>query len=254
MASKPPLPTFEKPGAYTWTVPKGLRLVTFDVFGATGGNVANGKLLVSAGGAGGEAKTTFAVTRGQTFEILVGGRGGEATSEAVAGVGGLFGGGPGGVGGGGGGGGSDVRIGGIGAECVSNSNHCGVQDRIVVGGGGGGAGGGNNHPGSSGGAGGGLVGHEGSLEGGGGGGFGGGQEGFFGDCSNFGEGYGPKCGSGGGRGGGGGGGWFGGGIAQSLGGGGGGSGFISPFARSGSFPGGSSPSKSGSGIVVISKA
>ena len=49
---------------YTWTVPKGMKAVTFDVFGASGGS----RYGVS-GGIGGEAKGTFSVTPGTVFEI-----------------------------------------------------------------------------------------------------------------------------------------------------------------------------------------
>ena len=76
------LATFSNPGPYVWTVPTGVTSVTFDVFGASGGNVVavhNGVLtVVASGGVGGEAKGRFPVHAGERFEILVGGQGGEA--------------------------------------------------------------------------------------------------------------------------------------------------------------------------------
>ena len=109
--------------------------MTFDVYGASGGNVVavhNGVLaVVSSGGAGGEARARFAVHAGEKFVIAVGGQGGSVTEGAhITGAAGVNGGGFGdddtgciGCGSlvsGGGGGASDVRIGGRGNACLLN--------------------------------------------------------------------------------------------------------------------------------------
>jgi hypothetical protein len=248
--------TFGTPGTYTWKVPTGVTRVTFDVFGASGGNLSSGGTLIVLGGRGGEARGTFAVTPGQVFEVVVGGRGGDA-SESASGTGGTGGGGDGGPvlsgggGGAGGGGASDVRLGGRGNGCAS-ARTCAFPDRIIVGGGGGGAG---VAPGAihyGGGTGGGLRGEPATL--------GGTQEAGGTSVANTGQ-----CamdglfglGGQGGRpknciscwvdgAGGGGGGWYGGaGDPMS----GGGSAFISRLTVGGSFPGGT---RVGNGRVVIS--
>jgi hypothetical protein len=226
---------------YTWTVPKGVKAVTFDAFGATGGS------RYRPGSIGGEAKGTFSVTPGTVFEIVVGGVGGVGCSDGCPG---LNGGGPSGadVGGGdsgSGGGGSDVRAG----SCAAGLS-CTFADRIVVGGGGGGDAvwNGDFNPNqncypiwtSYGGYGGDTSGSEGSpprlatlacyqplppdtnlAEGG--------------SQTDPGKGglFGRGAGYGGGDGGGGGGGWFGGGSGQYSGGG-GGSGHVDPLASSAS--------------------
>src|SRR6185437_931497 len=195
------LATFSTPGYHAWTVPTGVTAVTFDVYGASGGNVVavhNGVLtVVSSGGAGGEARARCAVHAGEKFVIAVGGQGGSVTEGAhITGAAGVNGGGFGdddtgcvGCGSlvsGGGGGVSDVRFGGGGA------------------GGGGVAGGAQEFPGAG----------------------GRGNQGFWqGASATRGSGIG-----------GGGGGWFGGGSAGA---GGGGSGYINRLSTSGSFPGGS---------------
>jgi hypothetical protein len=216
--------------------------VIFDVYGASGGNVVGGDFLISEGGLGGEAKGTFNVKPGQTFMIAVGGRGGNSTGPA-GGAGGFNGGGWGAKGfetlpgGAGGGGGSDVRIGGHGNPCVSDLS-CSFAGRFIVGGGGGG---GAGHQGANGGVGGGLEGGPGELGGGqdrpGFAPFGGRDGAFF---------FGGDCRADSNLNGGGGGGWWGG-ACDSL--SGGGSGFVSHFARKGSFPGGV---RAGDGLVVIS--
>ena len=235
------LGTFTTPGAHTWTVPTGVTSVTFDVYGASGGSVLGSNhgivTVVSAGGAGGEAKGKFAVHAGEVFDIIVGGQGGAAHYGIGVGSGGVNGGGVGSLltpYGGGGGGASDVRIGGRGNPCASSIG-CGSGDRIIVGGGGGGgsANGTNGQPG------GGLV---------GGGGSDGATQEQGGSCNPypglFGLGASPgttvTAGNGGG-----GGGWFGGGCFAAAG---GGSGFISPLSKSGSFPGGT---QQGDGKVII---
>jgi hypothetical protein len=244
------LATFNVAGTYSWTVPVGITKISFDVFGASGGNVADGQILINKGGPGGEAKGHFTVKPGETFEIVVGGRGGD-NSGKTGGAGGFNGGGQGAngldveFGGGGGGGGSDVRIGGIGNVCVSNST-CGFADRIIAGGGGGG---GFGEAGVNGGAGGGLVGGD----SGDGPGTGGTQEQGGHDSNrlfchfcdgSFGRGGTPATDGDPGDGGGGGG-WYGGSGGQA---GAGGSGFVSPLARSGSFPGGT---HGGDGLITI---
>jgi len=55
------LATFNTQGTYAWTVPVGITRISFDVFGASGGNVADGQTLIAAGGQGGEAKAHFTV-------------------------------------------------------------------------------------------------------------------------------------------------------------------------------------------------
>jgi len=63
-ASKPDKILFQAnaSGTYSWTVPKGVKLVTLDLFGAGGGGSA-----VAAGGLGGEATATLNVSPGQVF-------------------------------------------------------------------------------------------------------------------------------------------------------------------------------------------
>lgn len=109
----------------SWTVPCGVTSVSFTVYGAAGADNEHGNV---AGGLGGSATGTLAVTQGQVLEIFVGGA---PTTTA----GGWNGGGAGGTGasgcaGGGGGGASDVRI----APYA-------LGNRVIVAGGGGGAGG-----------------------------------------------------------------------------------------------------------------
>jgi len=242
------LATFDTPGTYTWTVPTGVRTVIIDVYGAAGGNVSDGNTLIARGGLGGEAKGTFKVKPGQTYEIVVGGHGGN-NQGSILGYGGFNGGGFGSsndpdFGGAGGGGGSDVRVGGFGNPCL-NDMSCGYGGRMIVGGGGGGGSG--DRGGVNGGAGGGLEGSPADS---------GGTQEAGGDPDNA-TGCGGSFGDGGwgyhsypGKGpGGGGGGWYGGACTFNGSGTGGGSGFISHFARKGSFPGGF---RGGDGLVVIS--
>jgi hypothetical protein len=220
--------------AQSWTVPEGVTQATFDVFGAQGGNEAEGR-AGGLGGLGGKASATIAVTPGNTLQINVGGAGGPGVAGGAGGAGGFNGGAAGGngcfAGPGGGGGASDVR-----------SGDFELADRVIVGGGGGGAGG---FVGGAGGFGGGSQGgpggNSGSGSGGGGGtstiggaggvGEGGGVDGDDGGIGTGGSGGAAPCldsldDAGGGGGGGyyyGGGGGGGGGFAG--GGGGGGSGF-----------------------------
>jgi hypothetical protein len=246
------LATFTVHGSYVWRVPAGVTKVTFDVFGASGGNTtdASGRVLIGPGGAGGEAKAQFAVKPGEMFEIVVGGRGADGSTINAIHGGGFNGGGT-ALNSASGGGGSDVRLAGHGNPCAS-ARACGYPDRIVVGGGGGGGGGGcsGSAPDRHGGVGGGLSGTDpnggalfGTQEAGGQGadpgGFGyGGQQ----TLANV-----HDCGGGGG------GGWYGGGCCVFVSGrddsgGGGGSGFTSPFARTASFPGGT---HGGDGLVTV---
>ena len=71
------LATFNVHGFYTWTVPAGVKKVTFTVYGASGGDVVSGSppTIVAVGGAGGEAVGTFRVRPGEKFMVAVGGRG-----------------------------------------------------------------------------------------------------------------------------------------------------------------------------------
>lgn len=245
------LATFSQLGQYKWKVPTGVTSVTFDVYGASGGNVLavqNGVVtVVTQGGAGGEAKGRFSVHPGEVFEIVVGGHGTSETEGVTNqfGYGGFNGGGTGDQatqdGGtlvsGGGGGASDVRIGGRGNTCASTV--CGLQDRIIVAGGGGGGSDGNTS-GGNGGAGGGVTGGGPSRVGGGQENFGLGGGGISGDLiAGFGQGASATEGTGIG---GGGGGWYGGGSSNGSNGinppppgSGGGSGYISQLTLSGSF-------------------
>lgn len=212
---------------YAWTVPNGVKRLTFEAFGATGG----GSPIFShvGGGKGGQAVATYPVTPGQVFQIVVGGEGG------TTGRGGLNGGGS--ADGGGGGGASDVRV------CADAAfKLCDLDRRFLVAGGGGGGGSGSGS--CAGGNGGGISGATGGCfdDGGGGtqteGGSPNGTFGFGGDGFNWG--------------GGGGGGWYGGGGAIGGGGGGGGSGHISPPAESPTLTIG--VWSGGDGKVVIYKA
>jgi hypothetical protein len=230
------LANFPTEGWFTWTVPTGRTTVTFTVFGASGNVNVIANILNSVGGPGGEARGQFAVRAGEAFEVFVGGSGAH-----------------GGFNGGGyppypdvdesgrGGGASDVRIGGLGNTCATQQN-CSFSDRIVVGGGGGGGGATGN----------GAVG--GGAQGGTAGGRGGVQEGLLYACGTStyptfacgADSGGPTYGAGGG-------GWYGGSPGGSLGGaatdgGGGGSGYVSPLALTGSFPGGT---RVGDGRVLI---
>ena len=173
--AEPTQVTFTSVGASSWTVPGGTSCVTVDAIGATGGTselglsagavTANGAGNVSAqdnpGGLGGEAVSTIPVLAGQSLQVNVGGRGGDATNSgslpAPGGAGGSNGGAVGGSPtqpdsryspGAGGGGASDVRQAGT-----------SLADRVVIGGGGGGGGGFEGGPG---GAGGGTTGGDGS--------------------------------------------------------------------------------------------
>jgi hypothetical protein len=249
------LATFSTPGYYSWTVPAGIKQVVIDAYGASGGNVSNGAILVSVGGTGGEARGQFAVKPGQVYEIAVGGRGGDNRGDLFGNVG-VNGGGPGSgaaspgaLGGAGGGGGSDVRIGGFGNACAA-AHQCGVRDRIIAAGGGGGGG---SETASNGGAGGGPSGAS------AGDGRGGSAEYDPGPCPDpagasygcFGYGGYASIPTTGGGGGGGGGGWAGGDGDTQLRGraGSGGCGFVSHYAKKPAFPGGT---RGGDGLVVIS--
>ena len=122
-------------GAQSWTVPADVHQVTFDVYGAQGGDGS----IIREGAKGGRATVTMPVQPGQQFVIMVGGRGANWSQASCItddgevgfdGQGGFNGGANSGLAGsgcssGGGGGASDVRL---------------VTDvRVVVAGGGGGA-------------------------------------------------------------------------------------------------------------------
>jgi hypothetical protein len=240
------LAKFTKPGKYVWTVPKSVTTATFTVYGASGGwalqrNANHTITTISKGGLGGEAKATFTVRAGEKFEIVVGGQGGTGYHYQSDGQGGFNGGGAGDWGGGGGGG-SDVRLGTLSNKCVSSSLTCGYGARIIVGGGGGGGDSVVSNP-ANGLSGGGLTGAGGICPtgysatqdcGGNGTGF---ELGLFG-TGGIAPGVAQILGGGGG-------GWLGGAAGSP---GGGGSGYISPLAKSGSYPGGT---QSGDGKVII---
>jgi hypothetical protein len=250
------LKTFSAHGSYKWTVPSGVEHVIFDVYGASGGNIVrsiHGELTILAyGGAGGEARGRFKVVPGEVFEIKVGGAGlndgtggfnggGYAQSTAQEGTAG-------------GGGASDVRVGGTGNRCVATLE-CGEDDRIIVGGGGGGAAYANAE--GDGLPGGGARGGDSDAPNS----YGGRQEQrYSGDtcpslyslgCFGWAGGYdvsGSAAQAGGGSG------WYGGDGSSARDvnkGGSGGSGYVSPLALSGSFPGGT---RTGDGLVVIKSA
>lgn len=111
-------------GVQNLVVPANVRQITFDVFGAQGGNLN--------GGLGGRSIATINVTPGDLYYLYVGGQGATPLGPG-GGAGGFNGGGAGGNGdpgfggGGGGGGASDVRFGGI-----------ALVNRIIIAGGGGG--------------------------------------------------------------------------------------------------------------------
>jgi hypothetical protein len=253
------LATFTKPGTYVWAVPKGVTRATFTVYGASGGwaeqrNPNHTLTTLSQGGLGGEAKATFTVHAGEKFEIAVGGQGGTgwAGLNPSTGLGGANGGGSAGYPpygyGGGGGGGSDVRLGGRGNTCAATKS-CGYGDRIIVGGGGGGGGDPTAAPAPSGLAGGGLTGAGAACPANNGSSAAqecAGNTGRADEVGQFGVGgAGEKVWNGGG-----GGGWYGGAAGDWSGliGSGGGSGYISAFAKSGSFPGGH---QTGDGRVIV---
>jgi hypothetical protein len=231
--------TFDYTGkSQTWTVPPSVTEATFDVFGASGGNVAGG----ATGGLGGEARATLAVTPGHVVTIMVGGKGADGPVGA-AGNGGFNGGANGGpgttspaYGPAGGGGASDVRV--DGTDLAHRA--------LVAGGGGGGANLYSDNGPAKGGAGGGLTGGNGINANTPYGGVGGNQDGTSGS-GQLGNGspgaYGDV--NTGNPGGGGGGGYWGGGGGPSGAGGGGGSGYgpLGTYFQTGVH--------SGNGVVTI---
>ena len=238
--------TFSALGTYAFKVPKDVNSIIVDVFGAQGGMGRIG----GSGGLGGRTVSELQVTPGDTLQINVGGRGGDASSNLTdGGAGGFNGGATGGDttfngAGGGGGGASDMRIG---------------MTTLVVAGGGGGSGGGTNccggvSVGGAGGAGGGLNGSPGATVGGAGGGGAtdvmGGAAGGAGADPGI-AGFGGMGANGDGAGGGGGGGLYGGGggagNVNELGGGGGGGG--SGYGPTDSFLSGGQ--RAGHGLVRI---
>jgi hypothetical protein len=188
--------TYSSVGSDTFTVPAGVTQGAFVVVGAKAGNFfilgdaahpsPAGDITGRAGGPGGQAEATLALTAGQVLQVDVAGRGvnGTAASRsggmmngpsggagALGGFGGSSGGVPGATGdaaganggtafnggnGSGGGGSSDVRIGE--GSCIALT--CGLGARVIVaggGGGGGGTGGQGNALGGAGGTGGGVL-------------------------------------------------------------------------------------------------
>ncbi len=227
-------------GTQTFTVPAGVSSLQVECWGAQGWSGSN------AGGLGGYAKATVAVTPGTTVYVFVGQQGQACNVANAPGPASYNGGGAGGANGttgrsGGGGGASDVRMGGS-----------GLANRIVVAGGGGGS---TDNASCTGGSGGGSSGGDGGggygLGGGatpsaGGTGPAGGSLGFGGSATlsilNTGPGW--YGGGGGGR--------YGGGLGSTHGPGGGGSGYtggVSPYTTSS--PSMSSGVRSGDGQVLI---
>lgn len=135
--------TFGFTGAsQSWTVPVGVESATFTLNGAQGGQ-GGGVGAHTAGGQGGTLVATLPVIAGDSYAVVVGGRGADALHLGGGGAGGFNGGADGGygpvlvgngsAGGGGGGGATDVRYGGT-----------GLGDRLLVAGGGGGSSGSNS--------------------------------------------------------------------------------------------------------------
>ena len=147
--------TYTTKGADSFIPPTGITQATFDVYGAQGG----GSPL--AGGLGGEATATIAVSHASAVQVTVGGAG-ATTTAGTFNLGGTNGGGNGGgshnitvggvpAAGWGGGGASDVRTGGCAPACNTGQ-------RVIVAGGGGGRGSEVFSSGDAGGAGGDLTG------------------------------------------------------------------------------------------------
>src|SRR5258708_18865298 len=65
-AVAPPVATFNTPGSIAFVVPAGVCQVSVDAIGAQGGADAGG---IVAGGLGGEAVATLAVTAGQSLQV-----------------------------------------------------------------------------------------------------------------------------------------------------------------------------------------
>ena len=131
----PPSQTFVcTGGAQTFTVPTGVGSITVNAVGSAGGSCCSGATAV----AGARAVGTFAVTPGDSLQVMVGSKGVIRRAARAAGPGGFNGGGDGGSAsstGGGGGGAADVRFG----VCAITSA-CTTTDRLLVAGGGGGGG------------------------------------------------------------------------------------------------------------------
>jgi hypothetical protein len=268
--------TFTYTGAaQTWTVPTGVTVAQFTVYGAKGGGDTEND---SAVGVGAKVTGALPVTPGTSLQVNVGQAG---TSNGSGGTGSAFGGGgDGGADGGGGGGASDIRDGSY-----------ALADRLLVAGGGGGgadhgltenypfpAGGGGGNADSSGGTGQSTAGACGEqLSGGGGGGAGttsaGGAAGAAGAASGCGGatadgGVAGKLGAGGAGGtevggGGGGGGYYGGGggggqpidnqgYSPGAGGGGGGASYTGSATNASVSDGVAAPDDSPNGEVIIS--
>ncbi len=218
----------------TLTVPAGVHQITITAYGAQGG------ASVGAGGLGGTAVATIAVTPGDVLQVRVGGHGNAFNTGAQGGFNGGGNGTP--SNGGGGGGASDVRGG----------NFSDSSRFVVAGGGGGGANFGTGGVNADGGVGGGTVGADGLAPGGGTVNGKGGTQGGPGAAGTGSINGNPGVGSAGGSGiAGGGGGFFGGGGSATSGtfgqgGAGGGSGFTA--GGSGLTQGGAQP---GDGLVII---
>ena len=150
-------------GAQSWVVPAGVSEATFTLYGAEGGSSSSGTV---AGGLGGSATATIAVTPGESLQVNVGGEGSDGVAFQPGATGGFNGGGDvsgcfGAANAGGGGGASDVR------RDTDSDSVFGLSERLLVAGGGGSA---PDHGGATGGSGGGATGGDGATAPGGGGG------------------------------------------------------------------------------------
>src|SRR4051812_9429978 len=82
--------TFGTPGNYTWTVPAYVNTIDVELFGAAGGDQRTAYSDVEHGAPGGRVQASVPVTPGQTYAIVVGGKGGTAggTNPGTGGFGG----------------------------------------------------------------------------------------------------------------------------------------------------------------------
>lgn len=64
--------TYDHPGTYSFTIPSGMFALGLDLYGAQGGGGGKG----SVGGKGGRAEVKIATRPGDTYSVVVGGRGG----------------------------------------------------------------------------------------------------------------------------------------------------------------------------------
>ena len=141
-------------GMQTYTVPAGVTNITVDAYGAGGGTSTQGNFI---GGAGARIKGDYAVTPGQIYNILVGGRGSDGTCGSGGGGGSFVerAGVPVVIAGGGGGGFFCFALGGVvgGAGQITTSGGAGINcpNRLPYPGGAGGNGGQSYYGGGGGG-------------------------------------------------------------------------------------------------------